>query len=128
MKKWLFPVASAILFALLMICIFVIGVGGNGDGSGFIGAIISLILILICLLLVPPFVGFVYAKFFLKNQKFCFLFTLYQSFMITIPYLILFWEDNETLLYAAMILVWCELWSLLGLVRFGRRSREGNHT
>ena len=117
MKKWIFPVASAIIFALLIIGIFAVGVGGNGDGSGFIGAIISLILILICFVLIPPVVGFLYAKCFLKNQKKRFPFTLYQSFMMTLPYLILFWQDNETIVYAAVIFVWCELWSLLGLMR-----------
>ena len=123
MKKWLFPVASAILFAFLLIFIFVVGVGGNGDGSGFVGAIVSLLLIIVCLAIVPPIVCFVYAKRFLVDQKIRFLFTLYQSFLITLPYLILFFESDKTPAYAFVMFVWSELWSLLGLVKFKRRDQ-----
>ena len=118
MKKWLFPVISAIIFAFLIIFIFAVGVGRIGNGSGFVGAIISLLLIAVCLVIIPPIISFLYSKCCLKEQKFKFLYTLYQSFMITLPYLILFFKDEKTLLYALAIFAWSEVWSLLGLIKF----------
>ncbi len=122
MKKWLFPIASAIVFALQIICTYIVGFGGfaldrNVDVLSLIGVILAGPFILISLVVVPPSVGFIYAKCFLKDQKNRFLFTLYQSLMITLPYLILSYEDRKTLLYATYLFAWCELLSLLGLVQ-----------
>ena len=124
MKKWLFPIASSILWTFLVIFIFCIGVGGNGDGSGFFGVIVALFCIILCCIIVMPTVCFMYSRYCLLDQKYRFLFTLYQSFLITLPYLILFFEDNETFLYSFILFVWCELWSLIGLIKFKRKNQN----
>ena len=124
MKKWLYPVVSAMIFAFLLIFIFAVGVGGNGDGSGFVGAIISILLIIVCLAIIPPAAGFIYSKRCLTDQKNRVFFTFYQSFMVTLPYLVLFFEGSKTLLYALAVFAWSELWSLLGLVNLKRKDQE----
>ena len=48
MRKWLFPVDSAIISVFLLLVVFVLGVSGNGDGTGYGGVMIALGGIILC--------------------------------------------------------------------------------
>lgn len=124
MKKWLYPIASAIISIVIFLLIGVLGVWGNGDGTGYGGAVIVLCGIIFYCLIIVPAICLVYSKRYLSGERFSFLFTLYQSLFISLPYLILFFKDNETFLYSSILFVWCELWSLLGLIKFKRKIKN----
>ena len=127
MKKWLFPIAYAIISIVIFLLIGVLGVCGNGDGTGYGGVVIILCGIIFYCLIIVPAMCLVYSKRCLSGGRFRVLFTFYQSLLISLPYLILFIKDNETFLYSFILFVWCELWSLLGLVKFKRKIKNKNN-
>ena len=124
MKKWLFPIAYAIISIVIFLLIGVLGVCGNGDGTGYGGVVIILCGIIFYCPIIVPAMCLVYSKRCLSGERFRVLFTLYQSLLISLPYLILFIKDNETFLYSLILFVWCELWSLLGLIKFKRKIKN----
>ena len=124
MKKWLFPIAYAIISIVIFLLIGVLGVFGNGDGTGYGGVVIILCGIIFYCLIIVPAMCLVYSKRCLSGERFRVLFTFYQSLLISLPYLILFFKDNETFLYSLILFVWCELWSLLGLIKFKRKIKN----
>ena len=126
MKKWLFPIAYAIISIVIFLLIGVLGVFGNGDGTGYGGVVIILCGIIFYCLIIVPAMCLVYSKRCLSEERFRVIFTFYQSLLISLPYLILFVNDNETFLYSFILFVWCELWSLLGLVKFKRKIKNKN--
>ena len=100
MKKWLFPIAYAIISIVIFLLIGVLGVFGNGDGTGYGGVVIILCGIIFYCLIIVPAMCLVYSKRCLSGERFRVLFTFYQSLLISLPYLILFIKDNETFLYS----------------------------
>ena len=56
----------------------------------------------------------------LKKDKGRYLYTLLYSLTISLSYLVLFFMDGESYLYALGIFVWSEIWALLGLI--GKRT------
>ena len=124
MKKWLFPIAYAIISIVIFLLIGVLGVCGNGDGTGYGGVVIILCGIIFYCPIIVPAMCLVYSKRCLSGERFRVLFTFYQSLLISLPYLILFFKDNETFLYSLILFVWCELWSLLGLIKFKRKIKN----
>ena len=126
MKKWLFPIAYAIISIVIFLLIGVLGVFGNGDGTGYGGVVIILCGIIFYCPIIVPAMCLVYSKRCLSGERFRVLFTFYQSLLISLPYLILFIKDNETFIYSFILFVWCELWSLLGLVKFKRKIKNKN--
>ena len=123
MKKWLFPLAYPLVSIIAFLFSGVVGAwGGHGDGTGYGGVVIVLCgLIFYCGIVIPT-MCIVYSKRCLLGQRFRFLFTLYQSFLITLPYLIWFLKDNETIVYSFILFVWCEIWGLIGLIKLKRKE------
>ena len=78
------------------------------------------------LLLFIPVSSFVYSKKILINSNKNIPNTLLYSFVISLSYLVLFFKEGESYLYALGIFAWCELWALLGLIgkRTDKRSEE----
>ena len=89
MKKWLFPIAYAIISIVIFLLIGVLGVCGNGDGTGYGGVVIILCGIIFYCLIIVPAMCLVYSKRCLSGERFRVLFTFYQSLLISLPYLIL---------------------------------------
>lgn len=124
MKKWLIPIAYPFISIVAFLLSGAAGVLGNGDGTGYGGAVIVLFGLIVYGVIVIPLICFLYSKRCLSGQKFRFLFTLYQSLLITLPYFILFLKDNETIGYSISLFAWCELWSLLGFVKFKHKAKK----
>ena len=125
MKKWLIPLAYALISIAAFLLSGVVGVLGNGDGTGYGGVVIVLCGLIFYWVIVVPAMCIVYSKRCLSGQRFRFLFTFYQSFLITFPYLILFFKDNETIVYSFILFAWCEIWGLIGLIRLKREKTTG---
>lgn len=121
MKKWLFPFACSVVSIIAFLLSGVVGVLGNGDYGGIV--IVLCGLIFYCVILIPT-MCIVYSKRCLSGQRFRFLFTLYQSFLITFPYLILFLKDNETIVYSFILFAWCEIWGLIGLINIKLKRKK----
>ena len=124
MKKWLFPIASAIFSIVIFLIIGVLAFLGNGDGRGYGGVVILFCGIVFYCMIIVPAMCLVYSKRCLSGERFRVLFTLYQSLIIPLPYLILFINETETFLYSFILFVWCELWALLGLIKFKRKIKN----
>ena len=124
MKKWLVPLIFPVISLVVFLLIGTAGVLGSGDGTGYGGVVIILAGIIIYCGLAIPTMCFLYSKRCLLEQRFRFLFTLYQSVLITLPYFILFSKENETIVYSIILFVWFELWALLGLVKFKRKKTK----
>ena len=112
MKKWLFPIASMAIIILMILGSMVCGALFGEYG----GAVVVFCAIILFVLIIVPIRWFSYSKRCLRNQKFLFLFTLYNSFCFVLPYFLIFIRDDETILYSLIFWGWCELWSLLGLI------------
>lgn len=123
MKKWLFPVASAGIFTAVLFLLGALGVLWNGDGTGYGGVVTVLCGIVFCGVVLLPIVCILYARRCLAGARFRILFTVYHSFLLSFSYLLLFFAEEETLLYALALFGWCELWSLFGFVSFNRKKR-----
>ena len=124
MKKWLFPIACSFVSVIAFLLSGVVGIFANGDGTGYGGIVIVLCgLIFYCVIVIPT-MCIVYSRRYLAGQRFRFLFTLYQSFLITLPYLIWFLKDNETIVYSFILFVWCEIWGLIGLVKLKPHNKD----
>ncbi len=125
LKKWLFPVSSAIISVVLFFFFGFLGILGNGDGTGYGGAVIILCCIIFYIAIVMPVMCFGYSKHCLSGRKHRLLFTLYHSFLISTLYLVYFCLVNAVY-FAPLIFIWCELWGLLGLIR--KKSSEKQET
>ena len=124
MKKWLFPIACSFVSVIAFLLSGVVGIFTNGDGTGYGGIVIVLCgLIFYCVIVIPT-MCIVYSRRYLAGQRFRFLFTLYQSFLITLPYLIWFLKDNETIVYSFILFVWCEIWGLIGFVKLKPHNKD----
>lgn len=124
MKKWLFPIAYSFVSVIAFLLSGAAGALVNGDGTGYGGVVIILCgLIFYCAVGMPAMCLF-YSKRCLSGQKFRVLFTVYQSILISLPYLIYFlFLVEEPNLLALVPLVWCEIWGLIGLIRLKRKSK-----
>ncbi len=122
-KKWLFPVISAVITSIIILLSYVAAEPYSHD-SGYGGLAIGLIGLIFCFAIAIPVLSVLYSKICLRNSENKFLFTLYHSFLIVLPYLILFFREDETIIYATIIFGWCEIWGLLGLIR--KKKQKSN--
>ncbi len=126
MKKWLIPLAYPLISIVAFLLSGIVGVFGNGDGTGYGGVVIVLCGFIFYCVIVIPAMCLLYSKYCLSGQRFHLLFTLYQSLLITLPYLIWFLflvYEPETIVYSFILFVWCELWGLIGLIRLKRKKQ-----
>ena len=82
--------------------------------------------ILIGFFIVYPSVSFVYSKKFISNGKYRLLQSILCPMAFTFSYTCLLFTEEETYLYALVIFVWCELWSLLGLITYNKKKLAQN--
>lgn len=122
MKKWLIPLAYPIIFIVTFLFIGALLGWGDVGGTGYGGAVIFLCCLIFCFVIVIPIICFLYSKRCLSGQRYGFLFTLYQSLLITLPYFATFIHEDETAIYALILFAWCELWSLLGLANSKKKA------
>ena len=124
MKKWLFHIACLLVSIVTFLLSGVVGVLGNGDGTGYGGVVIVLCGLIFYGVIVIPAMCIVYSRRYLSGQRLGFLFTIYHSLLITVPYLICFFEDNETIAYSFILFVWCEIWGLIGLINIKLKHKK----
>lgn len=124
MKKWLLPLFYPLISIVLFLLIGALAWVYNGDGTGYGGVVIAFCGIVFYCAIAVPAMCLIYSITCLRGQKRAFLFTLYQSFLIVLPYFIMLCNESETFVYSAILLVWCELWTLLGLIKFKRKKQN----
>ena len=126
MKKWLVPLAYPLISVGAYALSSAIGVLGNGDGTGYGGLVIFLFCLGFYCVIAVPAMCLMYSKHCLIGQKFRFLFTLYQSLLIVLPYLVVLGKEPETFVYGSVLFAWCEVWSLIGLLIFKNKAQDGS--
>ena len=90
------------------------------------GLILGISIILIWFFVVYPSVSFAYSKKFISNGKYRLLQSILCPMAFTFSYTCLLFTEEETYLYALVIFVWCELWSLLGLITNNKNKLAQN--
>ncbi len=116
MKILLFPLI-AIAFFGFMVALWALG--GDLDNLFFV-----LVLIFLVPFVAIPVTCFQVAKRVFRNKEKRFWLSMITPLMITLPFLILLGGEAESYIYAAVIFVWCELWSFLGAVRYKKKEKE----
>lgn len=101
-----FPIVSFFL-ALIGHILLILGIHGY----------LSYGILLIGFFHLIPVLMTVYSKMILRSASHKVLYTLYHSLMITIAYLLFYWMELETYLFALVLFIWCEFWALLGLIQ-----------
>ena len=117
MKKWLYPLLSAVISIVLFTSSITIGERLDRSDGGYGGLAIILMSWIFLVGIVLPALSFVYSRRCLVGQKFRILFTLYHSLLVMLPYGVIFLQDDETILYVILGFVWCEIWALPGLYK-----------
>lgn len=124
MKKWLIPLTFPFVTVIACLLSGAVGALGNGDGTGYGGVAITLAGLIFYGVIVVPAMCIVYSKYCLSEQKFRFFFTLYQSLLISLPCWIPFFMSRQIvyIAYGAILFAWCEIWGLVGLIRWKRKQ------
>ena len=125
MKKWLIPLVYPFItvIAHLLSCAIAFLLA-DGKDSGLGGVVIALYGIMLYCLIGVPIICILYSKRCLAGQRFRFLFTIYQSFLIALPYMILFsfLIAEPRAFYGVIFFAWCEIWGLIGLIKLKRNN------
>lgn len=122
LKKWLFPVVSAIILLVILLLSYVAAEPHSHD-AGYGGLAIMMNGIIFCVTIVMPVLSVLYSKKCLLDSEHKYYFTLYNSLMLTIPILIIF---LNLIVFAFIPFVWCEIWGLIGLKR--KKTPEDEET
>ena len=113
-KKYIYPFIFVILASLSFFTLSVFLEEQNADMGGIAILLFALILIIGVFL---PIYCFTYGKKVLLNEKRKLLFTLYNSAVITLCYLLPLCMEGETYIYSLILFGWCELWTALPLIK-----------
>ena len=117
MKKWLIPLVYPFISILAFVLSGLLGLLVGGDLGG--AAIVLIGLICYCLFAIPA-ICILYSKRCLPGHKYRVFFTVYQSFLLSLPFIVWFSfivNGNEPgfSVFGPVAFMWCEVWSLIGL-------------
>ena len=126
MKKWFIPLAYPFVTVMALLLSGAVGASAKANDTGYGGIVIVLCGLLLYCVIVIPAMCILYSRYCLSGQKHRFLFTLYQSLLIGLPYYIscLISRDIDYVAYCAILFAWCEAWSLIGFVKLKPKKKE----
>ncbi len=116
---FIFSVSVLVVFLLFLLSF------SKGD-MGLGGAAIGLIALVAIVCVALPIYCFMYGKKVLLKEKTRFVFTLYNSAIITLFYFLPLCMEDETYIYSLVLFAWCELWSSLPLLIYKNRPKKSN--
>ncbi|MBE7064188.1 MAG: hypothetical protein E7384_00005 [Ruminococcaceae bacterium] len=120
-KKYIFPfIFSIVIFSAFLQLSFFLE-QQDADLGGIVILLFALILFIGVLI---PIYCFIYGKKVLLKEKRKFIFTLYNSAVITLFYLLPKCTEGETYIYSLILFAWCESWSLIPLLKFKKNTRK----
>ncbi len=122
-KKYIYPFIFVILALLSFLTLSFFLEEQNADMGGIAILLFALILIIGVFL---PIYCFTYGKKVLLNEKRKLLFTLYNSTIITLCYLLPLCMEGETYIYSLILFGWCELWTALPLIKSKKQTKNIN--
>ncbi len=118
MKKFLFPFWIIVAYLLDFIVAAWISVDG--------GLILMVSVLALLPLLVIPIYCILYSRKVLLHEKRKWLFVPYNAVWVTLPYalLLLFANEEETLVYGAILFAWGALWTAVPLLFPPRKQQQ----
>ena len=120
-KMFLYPIAFTIAVSLLFVAALMLL--PNDLGSVMIG----LFMLIFVLGLVIPAYCIAYAKRVLTKEKYGFIFTFYNSAIITLSYILTFLSEiPDRLLFCFILFGWFELWTLIPWFIFKKNTSNQN--
>ena len=122
LKRWLFPVVSAVVL-LIILLLFYLAAEPYSYDTGYGALAIMMNGLIFCVAIVSPALSVLYSKICLSDSTNKYYFTLYNSLLLTLPILIVF---LNLIVFAFIPFVWCEIWGLIGLIR--KKSSEKEET
>lgn len=125
LKKWLFPVISAVITSIIILLIYAAAQPYSHD-SGHGGLVIASIGLIFCFAIAIPVFSVLYSKICLHNSENKFLFTLYNSFLLALSTLLFSIGSSPmfVLVIGTISFTWCEIWGLLGLIRKKAQKKD----
>ncbi len=126
LKRWLFPVISAVITWIIILLSYVAAEPYSHD-SGYGGLVIGLIGLIFCFAIAIPVFSVLYSKICLHDSENKFLFTLYNSFFLALSTLLFSIGSSPMIIpvISSISFVWCEIWGLLGLIR--KKEQKSNN-
>ena len=119
-KKYTYPIAFSLSCALsnvLISYIFSKIIDSLGAILGLVfGIIIEFGFSLFIFILVIPVYCFAYIKKIILNEKRKILFLLYNSFVLSMACILMFYQDEKKLIYGIIVFMWSVMWEILFLV------------
>ena len=118
-KKFIYPFAFSLACAL---CFFtaVFPILAN---AGLGGAVFALGFLAILFFVIIPVYCFIYGKKLLLTEKRKYLFSLYNSFVLTLFYLLPLCTEGETYIYSLILFLWATGWSMLPLIIYKKAEK-----
>lgn len=107
--------SSLLIFLLFGILLKGVGVGGAAIGSGFFAVLFFVVL---------PVYAATYSGQLLYGRRYKYLLALYNSFVITMFYLLPHCTLSKTYIYSAIIFAWIALWGILPLLPFKKFKKK----
>ena len=112
-KKYIYPFAFSIgffIFYMLLLTILEIVL----ESGSYAGAAIGALAILITFVIIVPIYCIKYGNI-IKNEKLKFLFSTYNATVLSASYILPFYLEDETYIYAIFLFAWVIFWSMLPL-------------
>ena len=120
-KKYVYPfIFSASVMVAFLVLLFFLSIGSAELG----GVVIGLLAIAILFGVLLPGYCFVYGKKVLLNEKKKYIFTIYNSAVITLFYLLPLCMEGDTYIYSLILFVWCTAWTLLPLIIYRKQTQQ----
>ncbi|MBQ9112950.1 MAG: hypothetical protein IJY08_05140 [Clostridia bacterium] len=121
-KKFVYPVIASAVAAAIFICF---SFGGADD---ILLGLISLLVVGAMVIIAIPAFCFWYSVKIIFSEKRRYLWGLYNSFVMTLFYLLPLCMEGETYIYSAVLFAWCAAWTMLPLLISKKtHSSDTNH-
>lgn len=119
-KKFIYPFLFSICAFAVLLLLFLRSENNSvslANGINFVVAVFIIVGVFV------PVYCFLYCKKILLKQKTKFIFTVYNSIVITLFYLLPLCTEKETYLYSLILFCWCEFWSALPMIKAKNKTR-----
>ncbi len=122
-KKYIYPLIFSVIYSCMFLAIeyfmyaMRLGMGGI--------AVLAYSIIVFVAIIVPIYC-FIYGKRTLLNERKKYLFAIYNASVITCFYILPFFRESETYIYAFALFIWAVIWTTLPLLIFRNRANKQN--
>ena len=120
-KKFVYPVIASVIAAVIFIGFSLF------QADDILIGLISLIIVGTMVIIAIPCFCFWYSIKIIFREKRRYFFGLYNSFVLTLFYLLPLCMEGETYIYSAVLFVWCAAWTIIPLLTSKKAHSSDTH-